>query len=57
MFVSKPALAQRFECRAKFGRKNLRLLARGEVTAFGDLVKVDQVAIGAWQGQCHHYHH
>jgi hypothetical protein len=57
MFVSKPALAQRFECRAKFGRKNLRLLARGEVTAFVDLLKVDQVTIGAWQGQCHHYHH
>jgi len=45
MFVSMPALAKRFECRAKFRRKKLGLLPRSEVAAFVERVVIDQFVI------------
>src|SRR6266576_2258534 len=40
-------LPQRLERRAQLGGEELRLLPRGEVSALGDLVEIDQVLIGA----------
>src|SRR5260370_34559594 len=40
-------LPKRSEGGAQLGREKLRLFPRGEVSAFVDLVKVNQVAIGA----------
>src|SRR4030095_1421599 len=44
-------LAQRLERRTQFGRKELRLLPCGEMSALVDLVKVGQVGIGT-PGPC-----
>src|ERR1700760_1548435 len=49
--VDEPRSAQRSECGSQFGAEELRLFPGREVTAFVDLVEVDQVAIGA-PGPC-----
>src|SRR6202022_378365 len=45
MFVSKQALAQRFECRAKFAHKQLRLFPGRKMRALGEPVVVDELGI------------
>src|SRR5688572_23299874 len=45
--AGRPRLAERSERRPELGTEELRLLPGGEVTALIDLVKVDQVSVGA----------